>query len=50
MDAAVAATIAETGAASPKDMGRVMALLKERHGGAMDFSAASAKVKAKMAG
>ena len=50
VEAAVAATIAETGAASPKDMGRVMALLKERHGGAMDFSAASAKVKAKLAG
>jgi len=50
VEAAVKAAIADAGAASPRDMGRVMALLKERHGGAMDFSAASAKVKAALAG
>jgi uncharacterized protein len=41
MEAAIRAAIAETGAAGPKDMGRVMAALKERHAGAMDFSKAS---------
>ena len=39
-----------TGSVLLSDMGRVMALLKERHGGAMDFSAASAKVKAALVG
>ena len=43
--AAVAAAIAVTGAASLKDMGKVMAALKERHAGAMDFGKASATVK-----
>jgi uncharacterized protein YqeY len=44
--AAVRAAIAEIGAASLKDMGKVMAVLKERHAGAMDFTKASAIVKA----
>jgi uncharacterized protein len=48
--AAIDAVIKETGAASQKDMGKVMALLKERHAGQMDFSAASAMVKARLAG
>ena len=43
--AAIAAVIAETGAASMKDMGRVMAVLKERFAGKMDFAKASAAVK-----
>ena len=47
--AAIDALIAETGAASVKDMGRVMALLKERHAGELDMSKASAAVKAKLA-
>ena len=38
MEAAIRAAISSTGAAGPKDMGRVMAALKERHAGAMDFS------------
>lgn len=42
---AVAQAIAETGAASVKDMGKVMAVLKERHTGRLDFSKASAVVK-----
>jgi uncharacterized protein YqeY len=42
---AVKAAIAATGAASMKDMGKVMAALKERHTGQMDFSKASAAVK-----
>ena len=42
---AIAAVIAETGAAAMKDMGKVMAVLKERHAGKMDFAKASAAVK-----
>jgi uncharacterized protein YqeY len=44
--AAVHAVIAETGAASMKDMGRAIAVLKERYAGRMDFSKTSAAVKA----
>ena len=47
--AAIDALVAETGAASLKDMGRVMALLRERHAGQLDMSKASAAVKAKLA-
>ena len=43
---AIRAIIAETGAAGPKDMGRVMALVKERLAGQLDMSRASALVKA----
>ena len=43
--AAAAKVIAETGAASMKDMGKVMAALKERYAGQMDFAKASATVK-----
>lgn len=39
----------ETGASSLKDMGRVMAVLKERHGTVIDMSTASALVKAALA-
>jgi uncharacterized protein YqeY len=45
VDAAVAAAIESTGAASIRDMGRVMALLKERHAGRMDFARAGAAIK-----
>jgi uncharacterized protein YqeY len=48
--AAVAAAVTEVGAASPKDMGKVMALLKERHAGQMDFGKASGQVKAVLSG
>lgn len=47
--AAVAAVIAETGAAGIKDMGRVMGELKKRHAGQMDFGKAGAIVKEKLA-
>jgi uncharacterized protein YqeY len=47
--AAVDAIVAETGAASVKDMGRVMAVLKDRHAGQLDMSKASAAVKARLA-
>ena len=42
---AVKAAIAETAAASMKDMGKVMAVLKERYAGQMDFGKASGLVK-----
>jgi len=42
---AVKSAIAATGAASMKDMGKVMAALKLRYAGQMDFSKASALVK-----
>jgi uncharacterized protein YqeY len=43
--AAVRAVIAEIGAAGIKDMGKVMAALKERFAGRMDFTKASATTK-----
>jgi uncharacterized protein YqeY len=43
--AAAQAAIAETGAAGIKDMGKVMAALRGRHTGAMDFSRAGPIVK-----
>ncbi len=45
MKDAVAKTITAVGAASIKDMGKVMAVLKERYAGQMDFSKASAATK-----
>ena len=47
--AKIAAIKAETGAESIKDMGKVMALLKERHGTEIDMSKASGLVKASFA-
>jgi uncharacterized protein YqeY len=44
-EAAIRAVIAETGAAGMKDMGRVMAALKERHAGQIDPAKASQAVK-----
>jgi uncharacterized protein YqeY len=46
--AAIDAIVAETGAASVKDMGRVMALLKERHSSELDMGKASGLVKARL--
>jgi uncharacterized protein len=46
--AAVEAIVAETGAASVKEMGRVMALFRERHAGGADMAKASAAVKARL--
>ena len=43
--AAAQKTIAELGAGSIKDMGKVMAAMKERYAGQMDFARASAMVK-----
>ena len=48
--AAISAIIAETGASSMKDMGRVMALVKERLGTAIEPARASGLVKAALNG
>ena len=47
---AIAAAIAETGAAGAKDMGKVMGLLKPRLAGRTDMGKVSGLVKAKLAG
>jgi uncharacterized protein YqeY len=46
--AAIDGIVAETGASSVKDMGRVMALLKERHAAALDMSKVSGLVKERL--
>lgn len=48
VEALVAAAITETGAASVKDMGKVMALVKTRAAGRADMSAVSAIIKSKL--
>ena len=45
IDAAARTAIAELGAAGIKDMGRVMAALRERHAGVVDLARAGAAVK-----
>lgn len=45
VQAAIKAAIAETGAASVKDMGKVVGALKAKYAGQMDFAKASAAVK-----
>ena len=47
---AIAAAIAETGAAGAKDMGKVMGVLKARLAGRTDMGKVSGLVKAKVAG
>ena len=48
LGAAIDAIVAETGAASVKDMGRVMAVLKERHAGQIDMGKAGPMVRGKL--
>ncbi|HWG10024.1 MAG TPA: GatB/YqeY domain-containing protein [Rhodanobacteraceae bacterium] len=50
IDALIAQAITDAGATSARDMGKVMALLKERAAGRADFGALSQKVKARLAG
>jgi uncharacterized protein len=50
MSAAIDAAIAETGAASMKDMGKVVGALKAKFAGQMDFGKASGLVKGKLGG
>jgi len=47
---AIAKAVAETGASSIKDMGKVMAKLKEGYAGRMDFGKVGSVVKAKLGG
>jgi uncharacterized protein len=42
--------VAEAGATSPKDMGRVMAALKTRYAASLDMARATPLVKARLAG
>ncbi len=48
VEAAIAAAVAEVGATSVKDMGRVMAALKGKYTGQMDFGAVGALIKARL--
>jgi hypothetical protein len=48
--AAIQKAIADIGATSMKDMGKIMAALKERHAGQMDFGKASGTVKDLLSG
>jgi uncharacterized protein len=48
MAAAVAAAIAETGAASIKDMGKVMTALRTKHAATLDMAKAGPLVKARL--
>ena len=50
LDAMIAAAVAESGAASIKDMGKVMGILKPKVAGKADMSAVSARIKAKLGG
>jgi uncharacterized protein YqeY len=50
LEALVVAAIAETGAASVKDMGKVMGLVKTRAAGRADMGAVSALIKTRLSG
>ncbi len=50
LDALVDAALAETAATSVRDMGKVMALLKQRAAGRADMGQVSQRVKARLAG
>jgi uncharacterized protein len=50
MDSLIKEAIAATGAASIKDMGKVMALIKGKAQGRADMAAVGAKIKAKLGG
>ncbi len=50
VEAAIKAAIAETGAASVKDMGKVIGILRGKYAGQMDFGKASGLVKAALSG
>ena len=50
LDALIAEAVATTGAASIKDMGKVMAVIKAKAQGRADMAAVGAKIKAKLGG
>ena len=49
-EAATEAAVADTGSASIKDMGRVMAALRAKHGAVLDMSRVGPLVKARLGG
>ena len=49
LDAIIDAAIAESGATTARDMGKVVALIKEKAAGRADMAAVAGKVKAKLA-
>ena len=50
LDALIAAAITETGASSPRDMGKVVAAVKNKAAGRADMGVVSARIKARLAG
>jgi uncharacterized protein len=50
LEAIIQAAVAESGAGSIKDMGKVMGLVKPKVAGRADMGAVSAKIKARLAG
>ena len=50
MAAAIDAAVAETGAASVKEMGKVMAVLRAKHAATLDMAKAGPMVKARLGG
>jgi uncharacterized protein YqeY len=50
IDALIAAAIADTGASSARDMGKVVAAVKEKAAGRADMAVVSGKIKARLAG
>ena len=50
LDALVDAAISDTGASSPRDMGKVVAAVKAKAAGRADMAVVSGKIKARLAG
>ena len=48
LDALIDAAIAETGASSPRDMGKVVAAVKDKAAGRADMAVVSGKIKARL--
>jgi uncharacterized protein YqeY len=50
IDALITAAIAATGASSPRDMGKVVGVVKTQAAGRADMAVVSARIKARLAG
>jgi len=48
LDAAISSAIAQSGAESVKDMGKVMGMLKSAYAGQIDFGVASGQIKSRL--